>query len=302
MIAIFPELAAAAAAGDAERLAILVRQYFGGAETHAPKPCVMRMAREAGIAVERLATDGHGALLAKDEKGRFTIVAVVPPTADEATARFVTAHQLGHYFLDVQPLIARGDWQVSGYREVVCPLKRYGGQVEAAPSKLPAQQRELKADAFAAALLLPRGMVRRAVERLRDPDRVAAFFGVTRACLARRMADLGMAERTPVSFLDAERLAGRAGGESAPPPELVAASDANLRAPAGAARGAKAPVTAPYAGGAKPAAERAPERAAPVQRPASTPAPAEAPAASGGGIGMERLREIARKLDKGMSK
>jgi Zn-dependent peptidase ImmA (M78 family) len=324
MIAIFPELAAAAAAGDAERLAILVRRYFGGPETHAPRPDVERLALEAGITVERLPLDAHGALLAKDEKGRFTIVAVIPAGADAQTARFVLAHQLGHYFLDIQTLIARGDWQVSGYREVVNPLKRYAGHVEEAPTKMPAQQRELKADQFAAALLLPRGMVRRALERIGDADRVAAFFGVTRACLARRMADLGLSARAPVSFLDAESLAGRTGAEAdagSGPVDVGTDGGASLRAPA-ATRGGSVPravAASSYGSGAagkppsasEPAAsgKTAPSKSAPAtpsQAPSTAAsdaappsAPRQAPAAAGGGIGMERLREIARKLDKG---
>jgi hypothetical protein len=206
MIAIFPELVTAARAADVERLAVLVRRYFGGADTFRPQPDVERLVRTAGIRIERLPTGGRGALLAKDERGKFAIVAVVEPGLDAATTRFLLAHQLGHFLLDVQPLIAQGDWQVSGYREPQCPLRRYGAGEPPAPAQALDARREARADAFAAALLMPLGMVKKAYERLHEPDKLAQFFGVTPAAALRRLEALGcVPQEGPVNFLDAER-------------------------------------------------------------------------------------------------
>jgi hypothetical protein len=206
MIAIFPELVTAARAADVERLAVLVRRYFGGTDTFRPQPDVERLVRTAGIRIERLPTGGRGALLAKDERGRFAIVAVVEPGLDAAATRFLLAHLLGHFLLDVQPLIAQGDWQVSGYREPQCPLRRYGAGEPPAPAQALDARREARADAFAAALLMPLGMVKKAYERLREPDKLAQFFGVTPAVAWRRLEALGLVpQEGPVNFLDAER-------------------------------------------------------------------------------------------------
>jgi hypothetical protein len=199
-------LVTAARAADVERLAVLVRRYFGGTDTFRPQPDVERLVRTAGIRIERLPTGGRGALLAKDERGKFAIVAVVEPGLDAATTRFLLAHQLGHFLLDVQPLIAQGDWQVSGYREPQCPLRRYGAGEPPAPAQALDARREARADAFAAALLMPLGMVKKAYERLHEPDKLAQFFGVTPAAALRRLEALGcVPQEGPVNFLDAER-------------------------------------------------------------------------------------------------
>lgn len=315
MIAIFPELAQSAASGDAERLGLLARKYFGGPQAYAPRPDVEKLARDAGIRVERLPLEAHGALLAKDEKGRFTIVAVIPQATCEMTARFTLAHLLGHYFMDVQPLIARGDWQVSGYREVTCPLKRYAGQMEAVAQNAVMQQRELKADTFAASLLMPRGMVRKAMEKLGEVEKVAAFFSVTRGCLARRLSDLGMtAGGTPVSFLHAEQLSGGpgldtpratdldqlhapAGLAERPLPRAVAASGYAARKPRDKTNEAagQSAVAGARSTGSHPGADAADQRSS-----RATPPGASGAASQDGErlSGMERLRAIARRLDK----
>jgi hypothetical protein len=153
MIAIFPEIVQCAASGDVERLAILFRKYYGGKQTAAPRPSLTALLGAAGLSVRHLgdaagragaqatAAAPVGALLAKDERGAFTITAVIQGTEEDAATRFLLAHQLGHYLLDIQPLIASGDWQVSGFREEACPLKRYaaggGGVLPVARSVAP---------------------------------------------------------------------------------------------------------------------------------------------------------------------
>jgi len=348
MIAIFPEIAAAAAAGDVERLAILVRRYFGGQETFAPKPGVVPLLMSAGLEVRRLAMDTLGALVAKDERGAFSITAIVSERLDIEDSRFLLAHMLGHYLLDVQPLIARGDWQMSGYRETVCPLKRYvqgGDWVTGFDAK-----REARADAFAATLLLPAAMVRRAAAKLADPDQLGAFFGVSRPCMLRRLEDLGLIEPgSPVNFLDAERQIGQvvekgdevqdnapappaadtrahvlAPSEQAMPRSYAASTYTNMERSTRKAGRASAATTAVQASASQPprnveqnaSAGSAPRAASngPNKPPSAGPgkAPSQAPAPSApdgvaasasvsreaGLTGMDRIRELARKLDK----
>lgn len=313
MIAIFPEIVAAAAQSDVERLAVLARKYFGAGDTYAPKPDVQALLTYAGVEVEALPLDTPGALVAKDERGTFSIVAIVGTRRDEVETRFLLAHMLGHVMLDILPVIARGEWQVSGLREASCPLKRYtqGGVDQLGQPAGPEARREELADRFAAALLMPLGMVRRAHEKFQDTTKTAAFFGVPRACLERRLADIGMTTPEPVNFLDAERTMGvqsaamqdrddeNRNSLSAPEPSMprsYAAStygqtERSTRRPASGGKGGKeakaakeetAPTEPRARTGAKPAA--APKAAAPVS-PVSQK-------------GMDRLRELAKRLDK----
>lgn len=294
MIAIFPEIAAAAAAGDVDRLAILVRRYFCDRETFAPKPDVGRLMINAGMGVRTHALDTYGALLAKDERGAFRVTAVVSDRLEDSQRRFLLAHMLGHYLLEVQPVIARGDWQVSGYREAHCPAKRYAQGSPIGMTEIDSR-RETLADEFAAALLLPRGMVRRAVEKIQDPERTAHFFGVSSQVLARRLADIGLAPTLPANFLDAERQIGGAAAENDPavePKAVVAPLEPAMpRSYAASTYGRTAKKTGkpPAASAQKPEAKAATPPARP-KKPAAPPNPA--------GGGMERLREIARKMDK----
>ncbi len=299
MIAIFPEIVAAAAAGDVERLAILVRRYFCDRETFAPKPDVGRLMINAGMEVKTLPMDTHGALLAKDERGAFTITAVVNERVDETQRRFLLAHMLGHYLLEIQPVIARGDWQASGYREPQCPAKRYAQSSPVDMNQLEAR-RELLADDFAVALLLPRGMVRRAFEQLKDVERTAQFFGVAAAVLGRRLSDIGLAPNLPSNFLDAERQIGAA--VDAPPEAkaMVAPIEPSMpRSYAASTYGQTEKQTRKPA--AKPSVKPATKAGGQAERaPAPNPAPTRKPTpAAPKGIGMDRLREIARKMDKG---
>ena len=310
MIAIFPEIVATSSAGDVERLAILVRRYFGGAQTFAPKPDLAALVETAGLSLRFLGLGSEGALLAKDERGAFSIVMVVNQRLDTQATQFMIAHLLGHYLLDIQPIIARGEWQVSGYQEEICALTRYCKQSNGNAAARKDEGREMRADAFAAALLLPRAMVIRAMEKLQDPVKVATFFGVSRACLQRRLSDLGLVMNDPVNFLDAEIRAGVNEANSSPADtdtgesQLVSPEGSMPRAYAASTYGATEKLT-----------RNQPTVAAPVRTPNthsnsgitpklevnSAPAPGAAAASSSSSLrGMDRLREIARKLDKGV--
>ncbi len=302
MIAIFPEIVAAAAAGDVERLAILVRRYFCDRETFAPKPDVGRLMTNAGMEVKTLPMETHGALVAKDERGAFTITAVVNERATETQRRFLLAHMLGHYLLEIQPVIARGDWHASGYREPQCPAKRYAQSSPVDMNQLEAR-REMLADDFAVALLLPRGMVRRAFGQLKDVERTAQFFGVATAVLGRRLAEIGLAPDLPSNFLDAER---QIGVPADAPPEvkaMVAPVEPSMpRSYAASTYGqtekqTRKPAAKPAAKAAAKPEAKAGGQAERVQAPVSAPEVRKPTAPKG--IGMDRLREIARKMDKG---
>ena len=106
MIAIFPEIAACSASGDLERLGILVRNYFGGDQKFSPSLNMTEVLKSVGIEVQRLPLDSRAALLAKDEKGVFEIIAVLSEGLSPDEERFMLAHMLGHFLLNVQPLIA----------------------------------------------------------------------------------------------------------------------------------------------------------------------------------------------------
>ncbi len=185
MIAIFPEIIASARSGHVEQVAILVRKYFAGSKPDAPLVNLPNLATEAGIILKRVPLKDFGALLAQDKKGVFTITMLIRENLDEVTERFLIAHMLGHYFLKLQPLIAASDCQVTGYQELTCPMQRY-----AAHGLAPHDPNEGLADEFAAALLLPRGMVKKAAEVLDDLDKIAHFFGVHKICVARRLSDI----------------------------------------------------------------------------------------------------------------
>jgi len=312
MIAIYPELVQAAEAADVERLAVLSRRYFGGDAGRAPRIDALALARRSGLSVQRLPVEGKAAVVARDERGAFTVALVLDPSLDGEELAFTAAHQFGHVLLDILPVIARGDFTLSGYRETHMPLKRYAFGATLA-SLHPDDRREARADQFAAALLMPAGMVRRAYEKLADERRTAAFFGVTAACLARRLADLGARAAGPGSFLEAGATLGGGASElvaeatavvaplEAPAmPRGVAASSYGKTAAARRAPKADAPTTPANATGRRAPKLYADAPAAPAHTaaPAQPPsAPASAPPAENGN-GMERLRRIARSLDK----
>jgi hypothetical protein len=142
------------------------------------------------------------------------------------------------------------------------------------------------ADALAAALLLPSAMLERAIVRLQDHGKVASFFGVNQALVRRRLGDLKISTPEPVNFLDAENRAGIAPPEpttaepEAAASQLVPPEPTMPRAYAASTYGSTEKMTRQ-----KSVKDEAPVSAQTQERQAK---------------GMERLREIARKLDKGV--
>jgi Zn-dependent peptidase ImmA (M78 family) len=195
MIAIFPEITAAVF--DTERLCVLVRRYFGGRP--APRFDVADLAAEVGIAIRRTHLERIGALIARDVGGKFDITIIINDRLPEFEARFLTAHLLGHYFIHVTPQIAKGELRIGGYRETMSPLERY---VRGGPEDVV----ETAADEFAAALLMPKGMLAKAYQSLGDVSRLANFFGVTATCAKARLEAAGLIKgERHANFLAAER-------------------------------------------------------------------------------------------------
>ena len=279
MIAIFPAISSCAASGDMERLSVLIRDYFGGEGKFAPQISVEVVYQNAGIPLAQLSVDGIGALVAKDQSGRFEITAVTNPHGGTYHGRFLMAHMLGHYFLHVQPFIARGDWLVSGFRESQCAMQRYAEgsrDVSLSPFEL---KREMQADLFAAALLMPKGMVQKAMARLADTAKVAHLFGVSTQAMTTRLEGLAEGTQSPQNFLAAESQLreGRPGS--------VLKGDTQI------AKGARA-----Y----RDAAPNTGKSQEPAEANALADAGSMAPTALG--RGMDRIRELAKRLDKSPSK
>lgn len=205
MIAIFPELASAAVAGNIEELAILVRRYFGGEEARVPKPDIARIMAVAGIQLVRSPIDSLAAIAVDDTNGRFRIVLFIGDRLNPYEERFAISHCLGHIFLEIQPRIAAGQAGKLGFKEVDSPMRRYISQKSSSEQLGSNNSEEHRADHFAAALLLPQGMVIKACEALADYDTVANFFGVTSDVVLARLRQLNVLSRPPVSFLDGER-------------------------------------------------------------------------------------------------
>jgi hypothetical protein len=205
MIAIFPELALAASSGNAEELAVLVRRYFGGDEARSANPDISKMLAAAGIALVRAPIDVFAAVAVEDNNGRFRIVVAVNDRLDKVEERFALGHCMGHIFFEIQPKIAAGQVGKIGFKEDISPMHRYSSSPLDRNLTGEAGKREALADEFSGALLLPQGMVFRAVETLRNHAATAKFFGVNPELLEARLRRLNALVLKPASFLDGER-------------------------------------------------------------------------------------------------
>ncbi len=189
MIAIFPRLAECAQSGDTEKLACMVRQYFGGDGTFAPILNVREIYRGIGLPIESSPISGTSALLGKDEKGQFSLTAFLSSTValNKEEESFTLAYLLGHYFFHIQHKIMRGEWAVSGVKETVSPQMRY-----AVHGTKASESKDRICDQFAVCLLLPMAMVKRAVEKFQSVAQMAEFFGVDQRVLTRRLLELNL--------------------------------------------------------------------------------------------------------------
>ena len=280
MIAIFPEALSFAERGMVEHIAVSTRKTYEKKTT--PKLDLFELVKSMGICLESMRYQAMAALIAKDCRGRFDVSIVLSDDLSRTERstpqlQFLLAHMVGHFLIHLQPKIARGELEATGYRELVCPLSRYasGGQDPSGGRPVSENslelKRELDCDQFAAALLMPKGMILHAWQRVSDLDKIAILFGVTRACLERRLEDLGAMTRRPHNFFEAESaLKGKQKGNI----ETLVVTKPQESYPD-------------------------PPKSSPVP---PTPQPKAAPQVSTGTPrGMARIREIAKMLDKSQS-
>lgn len=195
MIAIFPRLAACAAARDIEKLAVMVRTQYGFTS---PAIDVGALLTAIGVENESLQLDCAGNLLVRDEKGQFSVIALVPAGLPQPVRNFRLAHLLGHFLLDVQGGIASGTYKGHGFRELTCPYARYvsGTSATAVPGTSAAEaSAEDLADEFAAAVLMPKSLVEAAFAKAAKPQDLAGFFGCAPDLVVRRLARLGLVKQ-----------------------------------------------------------------------------------------------------------
>lgn len=199
MIAIFPQIAACAGQRDVEKLAALVRTQFGFT---APNLDIGALMQSIGIESESLELDCFGTLLVRDEKGKFSVIALIPVGNREQVSRFRLAHLLGHFFFDVQGKIIDGHYSGHGFREVQCPYSRYIAGVSGNLGETMSSDEiasENLADEFAAAILLPEALVTAAVSKGADVAALSTFFGCSPELVERRLVGLGLVQGRALS-------------------------------------------------------------------------------------------------------
>lgn len=192
MIAIFPEIANLVARGDIEALVCQVRKYFGGPKAYAPIIDVEQLMLYAGINVQDVPHVEAGALVAQDQGGRFTVVALVNEKLQNYVDRnILLAHLLGHFLLHAQPEIARGEGGCYAFRDSQSPLERWSAHDSWSKIHWNSDQ-DRQADLFALALLLPLGMIQRAAAQLVEPQKLAKFFGLPQQIVEMRLDQMAI--------------------------------------------------------------------------------------------------------------
>lgn len=296
MLALFPELSACAKARDIEKLAILVRTYFAGVDAVKPRVDVLTAVRQFGIPVGLAPIKYFGAIAVRDDGGDIRASILVRDNLQPNQQSFVLAHILGHFLLQIQPRLASSEWKSSGFKELIDPSRRYAiaeglGNLAATDFAV-----EDLADRFAAALLMPASMVKRAMEKLGDIAKVADFFGVDRDVLERRLEDIGVADgaiaaesklrsgakvATPIDVLN--ELAHSEAPRDVPPEQLI--------------RDVSQPVTSlPRAVAAHSYSDAA---QADLPQTEGEPVRKSRKKSDASGLkGMDRIRELARRMDK----
>lgn len=205
MLAIFPELVNLAQSENVEYLSVRIRQYFGGNVSTNPMLDLDLVIDGLGIPSQTIELGYPAALAADDKGGSFTVGLFFDVTVTGVQRRFLQAHMLAHFLFDYQNLIATGELKKTGYKEAVLPLKRYTSGLGANLSNPIESRREELCDKFAAALLMPKGMLLKVYSALEDTDKVARIFGVTSDAVLQRLSDLGAMVSGAQINMDAER-------------------------------------------------------------------------------------------------
>jgi Zn-dependent peptidase ImmA (M78 family) len=191
MLAIFPEISSCAAASDCERLAALVRKYFGGDNPGALVLDLQKIIDSIGIPISYRSMSLAGAIAYRDKDGKFEVSMMASDALGSFAKRFTLAHLLGHFFLHIQPKIAQGDADQGGFKEQISPLDRYQDGLGLEDLTAVQFAQEDLADRFAAAILVPGGLLKRLMTQETSLDALASRLQVTSQFLTRRLEDLG---------------------------------------------------------------------------------------------------------------
>jgi Zn-dependent peptidase ImmA (M78 family) len=312
MFAIFPEILLQAEKGDIEALACLVRKYFGEQQVFVPNLRVAELCANAEIAIDSDIQKSASRLTAWDAHGTFRLaVSMHPEIKNLREQNYILARSLGHLFLDLQPKMAKGELQRTIFENKTSPLRDL--LIDGKPASV--------IDNFALSLILPKAMVRKAMSALTSRKDVAAFFNVDLPLLEYRLENLGLfgAEKGPSAAAPKIEIRMKARSEVKP----EAKAEVRTRAePKGEAKADPKvdpkPSMRPTAGGS--AAQPPKKREAEIS---SKPSPnqdlsslarvnksvaamgykkegerTEIVAPSKSSPGLERLRQLARKIDK----
>jgi Zn-dependent peptidase ImmA (M78 family) len=237
-----------------------------------------------------------GAIAVRDDGGDIRASILIRDNLEPNQQRFVLAHMLGHFLMEIQPRLASSEWKSSGFKELVDPMRRYAAAEGLSGLSAKDFAVEDLADRFAGALIMPSAMIKRAVEKLNDLTKVAAFFGVESDAVERRLEDIGVIDvaataatkvrsgakvATPIDVLN--ELAHIEAPRDVPPEQLI--------------RDVSQPVTSmpravaahSYSDAAQPDAAQSDGAVASKGRKKSNDGPLK---------GMDRIRELARRMDK----
>ena len=183
-MAFYPEVIRCGKAKDFEGLAVAMRTYFGAEAAKKVRLPVRQVLEEFGFQVFPSRQYPWGSLAVEDRDGRVNLALGLRPGLGAVEERFLLAHLLGYFLFAYQPRIIQGQFQSSGYSPANSPLVAFENQ----DTELDHFAQD--ASAFAAALLMPKGMILRAMDSLTEVSRVADFFGTSDACVERRLQQL----------------------------------------------------------------------------------------------------------------
>ncbi len=160
------------------RAAEVLREY--GLETVPIDPVVL--ADRLGIFVHnaKFSDDNLVGMIAK--RGG-TVTMLVNAADPPFRKRFTIAHELGHYFLHLQE---DGDY-------VDNEVNLFRGSGDETTEVTPERRREIQANMFAAALLMPEDAVQQEWPRVRKIQGMARRFNVSEAVMGIRITQLGLA-------------------------------------------------------------------------------------------------------------
>ena len=191
MLAIFPEIKSCAEEGDIEKLAIMIRMYFGGVNAKKPKIDVDSVIESFGLVIQVNPENEYmGVILVNDVNGKFQVSFLIRDGLGKMERSFLLAHMLGHFLLDVQKNLLKGDLNRYGYGERISPLIRYEQSYYPDIHKNPETSKIARADSFAASLIMPKAMFVKACQTIDDLTIIANIFGTSKPSVQQRKNEL----------------------------------------------------------------------------------------------------------------